>query len=52
MDRIPGSMGTGASLFLRIGQAFFSVASLLFMSVGVEFYSYTSFWYVFFLLLW
>lgn len=36
-------MGTGASLSLRLGQAFFSVASLLFMSVDVEFYSYTAF---------
>ncbi|KAL0914662.1 hypothetical protein M5K25_015028 [Dendrobium thyrsiflorum] len=43
MDGIPGSFGTAASLSLRLGQAFFSIASLLFMSVGVEFYSYTAF---------
>ncbi|KAJ6816784.1 CASP-like protein 5C1 [Iris pallida] len=38
-----GSVGTTASLSLRVGQALFSSASLFFMSVGVEFYSYTSF---------
>ncbi|XP_008809470.2 CASP-like protein 5C1 isoform X1 [Phoenix dactylifera] len=43
MDETPGSVGTTASLSLRLGQAFFSSASLLFMSVGVEFYSYTAF---------
>ncbi|KAJ0963378.1 hypothetical protein J5N97_028500 [Dioscorea zingiberensis] len=43
MDDTPGSVGTTASLSLRLGQALFSSASLLFMSVGVEFYSYTAF---------
>ncbi|KAM0937386.1 putative casparian strip membrane protein [Dioscorea sansibarensis] len=43
MDETPGSVGTTASLSLRLGQALFSSASLLFMSVGVEFYSYTAF---------
>ncbi|CAL9188005.1 unnamed protein product [Musa hybrid cultivar] len=45
MDETPGSVGTTSSLSLRLGQALFSSASLLFMSVGVEFYSYTAFWY-------
>lgn len=40
---VPGSMGTSAGLVLRLGQAVFSSASLLFMSLGVEFYSYTAF---------
>ena len=44
MDETPGSVGTTASLSLRLGQALFSSASLLFMSVGVEFYSSTAFW--------
>ncbi|WOK91674.1 CASP-like protein 5C1 [Canna indica] len=43
MDETLGSIGTTASLSLRLGQALFSSASLLFMSVGVEFYSYTAF---------
>ncbi|CAD5180316.1 CASP-like protein 5C1 [Musa acuminata AAA Group] len=43
MDETPGSVGTTSSLSLRLGQALFSSASLLFMSVGVEFYSYTAF---------
>ncbi|KAF3333799.1 CASP-like protein 5C1 [Carex littledalei] len=44
MDEIaPGSVGSLPSLSLRLGQAVFSTAALLFMSVGVEFYSYTSF---------
>ncbi|GJZ42118.1 CASP-like protein 5C3 [Tanacetum coccineum] len=42
-DELPGAIGTSASLALRLGQALFSVASLLFMCVGVEFYAYTSF---------
>ncbi|XP_043713787.1 CASP-like protein 5C1 isoform X2 [Telopea speciosissima] len=42
-ELLPGSMGTSASLSLRLGQTIFSFASLLFMSVGVEFYSYTAF---------
>lgn len=43
MDETPGSVGTTASLLLRLGQALFSSASLLFMSLSVEFYSYTAF---------
>ncbi|KAI3726240.1 hypothetical protein L1987_66037 [Smallanthus sonchifolius] len=42
-EEFPGAIGTSASLALRLGQAVFSVASLLFMCVGVEFYAYTSF---------
>lgn len=44
-----GAVGSAGSLGLRVGQAVFSSASLLFMSVGVEFFSYTAFWYVPFL---
>nr|XP_043608796.1 CASP-like protein 5C1 [Erigeron canadensis] len=40
---LAGSIGTSASLALRLGQALFSVASLLFMCLGVQFYAYTSF---------
>ena len=40
-----GAVGSAGSLGLRVGQAVFSSASLLFMSVGVEFFSYTAFWY-------
>ncbi|CAK9185453.1 unnamed protein product [Ilex paraguariensis] len=43
MDELPGALGTSASLALRLGQAIFSVASLLFMCLDVEFYSYTAF---------
>ncbi|XP_027356392.1 CASP-like protein 5C1 isoform X2 [Abrus precatorius] len=46
MDELPGSVGTSASLSLRLGQTMFSSASLLFMSLGVEFYSYTAFCYL------
>ncbi|KAF3435640.1 hypothetical protein FNV43_RR22731 [Rhamnella rubrinervis] len=46
MDEVPGSLGTTASLSLRLGQTIFSSASLLFMSLGVEFYSYTAFCYL------
>ncbi|KAK9049950.1 hypothetical protein SSX86_031081 [Deinandra increscens subsp. villosa] len=41
--QLPGSIGTSASLAIRLGQSLFSVASLLFMCVGVQFYAYTSF---------
>ncbi|XP_027356393.1 CASP-like protein 5C1 isoform X3 [Abrus precatorius] len=51
MDELPGSVGTSASLSLRLGQTMFSSASLLFMSLGVEFYSYTAFWYFLFVYL-
>ncbi|XAR57853.1 hypothetical protein NMG60_11026137 [Bertholletia excelsa] len=43
MDELPGALGTSASLALRLGQAVFSTASLLFMCLDVEFYSYTAF---------
>ncbi|XP_073272294.1 CASP-like protein ARALYDRAFT_485429 [Primulina huaijiensis] len=43
MEELPGSLGTSASLALRLGQAIFAVASLLFMCLDVEFYSYTAF---------
>ncbi|XP_075482155.1 CASP-like protein 5C1 [Primulina tabacum] len=43
MDLFPGASGTSASLALRLGQAVFAVASLLFMCLDVEFYSYTAF---------
>ncbi|XP_047149545.1 CASP-like protein 5C1 isoform X1 [Vigna umbellata] len=46
MDEVPGSLGTTASFSLRMGQTMFSSASLLFMSFGVEFYSYTAFCYL------
>ena len=39
-----GAVGSAGSRGLRGGQAGFSSASLLFMSVGVEFFSYTAFW--------
>lgn len=44
MEELPGAVGTSASLALRLGQAVFAVASLLFMCLDVEFYSYTAFW--------
>ncbi|XP_071697595.1 CASP-like protein 5C1 [Rutidosis leptorrhynchoides] len=40
---LPDSMGTSAGFTLRLGQTIFSSASLLLMSFGVQFYSYTSF---------
>lgn len=43
-EEFPGALGTSASLALRLGQALFSIASLLFMCMRIEFYSYTSFW--------
>ncbi|XVE67421.1 hypothetical protein DITRI_Ditri08aG0159500 [Diplodiscus trichospermus] len=46
MDGVPGSVGTSAGFSLRLGQTLFSSASLLFMSLGVEFYSYTAFCYL------
>ncbi|KAE9620416.1 hypothetical protein Lal_00019931 [Lupinus albus] len=46
MDELPGSVGTSASFSLRLGQTIFSSSSLLFMSFGVEFYSYTAFCYL------
>ncbi|KAF5463899.1 hypothetical protein F2P56_014026 [Juglans regia] len=46
MDNLPGALGTSASLALRLGQTVFSSASLLFMCLDVDFYSYTSFCYL------
>ncbi|KAH1082189.1 hypothetical protein J1N35_021950 [Gossypium stocksii] len=46
MEAVPGALGTSASLALRLGQTVFSAASLLFMCLDVEFYSYTSFSYL------
>ncbi|KAF5736091.1 hypothetical protein HS088_TW14G00225 [Tripterygium wilfordii] len=46
MEEVPGSLGTSASLALRLGQTIFSSASLLFMCLDVQFYSYTSFCYL------
>ncbi|KAI3462792.1 hypothetical protein Pfo_019455 [Paulownia fortunei] len=43
MEELPGALGTSGSLALRLGQAIFAVASLLFMCLGIEFYSYTTF---------
>lgn len=43
MDELPGTLGTSASLALRLGQSLFSIASLLFMCLDVPFYSYTAF---------
>ncbi|XP_076919281.1 CASP-like protein 5C1 [Bidens hawaiensis] len=43
MNELSGSTGTSAGFALRLGQIIFSSASLLFMSFGVQFYSYTSF---------
>ncbi|EPS72455.1 hypothetical protein M569_02306, partial [Genlisea aurea] len=43
MDELPGAMGTSAGLALRLGQASFAIASLLFMCLEIQFYSYTSF---------
>nr|GLL18817.1 CASP-like protein 5C3 [Ipomoea trifida]GMC62288.1 CASP-like protein ARALYDRAFT_485429 [Ipomoea batatas] len=40
---VPGAFGTSASLALRLGQTVFSIASLIFMCLDVEFYSYTAF---------
>nr|GMC59538.1 CASP-like protein ARALYDRAFT_485429 [Ipomoea batatas] len=35
---VPGAFGTSASLALRLGQTVFSIASLIFMCLDVEFY--------------
>lgn len=43
VQEVPGSLGTSASLALRVGQTMFSSASLLFMCFGVDFYGYTAF---------
>ncbi|KAK8687243.1 hypothetical protein V6N13_145704 [Hibiscus sabdariffa] len=46
MEAVPGALGTSASFALRLGQIIFSSASLLFMCLDVQFYSYTSFSYL------
>ncbi|KAK9108761.1 hypothetical protein Sjap_016821 [Stephania japonica] len=46
MEELPGSLGTSASFSLRLGQTIFASASLLIMSLGINFYSYTSFCYL------
>ncbi|KAK9285887.1 hypothetical protein L1049_025088 [Liquidambar formosana] len=45
-EMVPGSVGTSAGFALRLGQAIFSTASLLFMSSAVDFYSFTAFCYL------
>lgn len=49
MEELPGAFGTSASLTLRLGQTVFSSASLLFTCLDVGFYSYTAFWYIFYI---
>lgn len=44
MDEFPGTVGTTASLALRLGQVVFSIGSLLFMRMDVHFYNVISFW--------
>ncbi|XP_050231564.1 CASP-like protein 5C1 isoform X2 [Mercurialis annua] len=46
MEEVPGSVGTSASFSLRLGQTIFSGASLFFMALGAQFYSYTAFRYL------
>ncbi|KAB5547715.1 hypothetical protein DKX38_011121 [Salix brachista] len=46
-EQVPGAMGSSASLALRFGQTCFSCASLLFMCLDIDFYSYTTFWHFF-----
>uniref|UniRef100_A0A9I9CS20 CASP-like protein n=1 Tax=Cucumis melo TaxID=3656 RepID=A0A9I9CS20_CUCME len=46
MEELPGALGTSASLALRLGQAIFASASLFFMCLEIEFYSYTAFCYL------
>lgn len=43
MEEVPGSLGTSASLALRLGQTIFSSAALFFMCLDVDFYGYTAF---------
>ncbi|KAJ8431570.1 hypothetical protein Cgig2_025612 [Carnegiea gigantea] len=43
MNEVAGSLGTRASLGLRLGQVIFSSASLFFMCLHLNFYSYTAF---------
>ncbi|XP_047977933.1 CASP-like protein 5C1 [Salvia hispanica] len=43
MKSVAGSVGTSGSIGLRFGQLLFSSSSIVFMSLGVGFYSYTAF---------
>ncbi|CAO2828287.1 unnamed protein product [Amaranthus hypochondriacus] len=43
VEEVPGSLGTSASLALRLGQTVFATASLFFMCLDVNFYGYTAF---------
>uniref|UniRef100_A0A1J3HPA0 CASP-like protein n=1 Tax=Noccaea caerulescens TaxID=107243 RepID=A0A1J3HPA0_NOCCA len=43
---VPGSVGTSASISLRLGQTLFAFGALLFMTVGVRFYQFTAFCYL------
>uniref|UniRef100_A0A7C9AKQ9 Uncharacterized protein n=1 Tax=Opuntia streptacantha TaxID=393608 RepID=A0A7C9AKQ9_OPUST len=43
-NEVAGSLGTRSSLGLRLGQIIFSSASLFFMCLDLNFYSYTAFW--------
>ncbi|KAL2905683.1 hypothetical protein RDABS01_004393 [Bienertia sinuspersici] len=45
-EEVPGSLGTSASLALRLGQTIFSSASLVFMCFDVNFYGFTAFCYL------
>lgn len=44
MVEVPGSVGTTASLSLRLGQTVLAFGALLFMTIGVRFYQFTAFW--------
>ncbi|KAI3830418.1 hypothetical protein MKX03_033530 [Papaver bracteatum] len=46
MAELTTSSGTRISFTMRIAQIVFSCSSLLFMSLGVEFYGYTAFCYL------
>ncbi|KAJ4827579.1 hypothetical protein Tsubulata_004808 [Turnera subulata] len=46
MEEVPGALGTSASLALRLGQIVFSCASLFFMCLDLDFFSYTAFCYL------
>ncbi|CAH8255048.1 unnamed protein product [Arabidopsis lyrata] len=46
MVEVPGSVGTTASLSLRLGQTVLAFGSLLFMTIGVRFYQFTAFCYL------
>ncbi|KAJ4881873.1 CASP-like protein 5C3 [Raphanus sativus] len=46
MVEVPGSMGTSASLSLRLGQTLLAFGALLFMTIGVRFYQFTAICYL------